>query len=169
MVSSSARARSRRRRTARPRSAPSSRRSETRSTTHRRRLRQVQHFQLEQVADDAWAALATLEGGAVANAGIVRVGDTTIVFDTSMSADAALELRAAAERIGPVVAAVSSHWHADHVNGNIAFADVDIVSTFRTRELIENRDRERLDGFETTLPNELFEEQILVDGVIVET
>ncbi len=129
----------------------------------------MQHFQLEQVADDAWAALATPEGGAVANAGIVRVSDTTIVFDTSMSADAALELRAAAERIGPVVAAVSSHWHADHVNGNIAFADVDIVSTFRTRELIENRDRERLDGFETMLPNELFEEQILDDGVIVET
>jgi cyclase len=129
----------------------------------------VQHFQLEQVADDAWAALATPEGGAVANAGIVRVSDTTIVFDTSMSADAALELRAAAERLGRVVAAVCSHWHADHVNGNIAFADVDIVSTFRTRELIEARDRERLDGFETTLPNELFEEQILVDGIPVET
>ena len=129
----------------------------------------MEHFLLEQVADDAWAALATPDGGAVANAGILRVRDMTIVFDTSMSADAALELRAGAERIGPVVAVVCSHWHADHVNGNIAFADVDIGATSRTRELIEARDRDRLDGFETMLPNELFEEQILVDGITVET
>ena len=129
----------------------------------------MEHFLLEQVADDAWAALATPDGGAVANAGILRVRDMTIVFDTSMSADAALELRAGAERIGPVVAVVCSHWHADHVNGNIAFADVDIVATSRTRELIEARDRDRLDGFETMLPNELFEEQILVEGVTIET
>lgn len=129
----------------------------------------MEHFRFEQVADDAWAAIASPDGGAVANAGVVRVNDTTIVFDTSMRAEAALELRAQAERIAPVTAVVCSHWHADHVNGNSAFADVGIVATARTRELIEQRDRERLDGFSTTLPTELFDEQTLIEGVTVET
>lgn len=121
------------------------------------------HFRFEQVADDAWAAIAAPEGGAVANAGIVRSSDSTIVFDTSMLVEAAVELREAAERIAPVAAVVCSHWHADHVGGNVVFADVDIVATARTRELIE------ADGLDTLLPNELFEEQFIVDGTLVET
>jgi cyclase len=123
----------------------------------------VSHFSFEQVADDAWAALATRGGGAVANAGVVRSNGATIVFDTTMLVEAALELRALAERIAPVAAVVCSHWHADHVGGNPAFEDVDIVATTRTRELIES------DGLETVLPNELFEEQFLLEGTLVET
>jgi cyclase len=123
----------------------------------------VTHFSFEQVADDAWAALATRGGGAVANAGVVRSNGATIVFDTTMLVEAALELRALAERIAPVAAVVCSHWHADHVGGNPAFEDVDIVATTRTRELIES------DGLETALPNELFEEQFLLEGTLVET
>ena len=121
------------------------------------------HFRFEQVADDAWAAIATPDGGAVANAGVVRSGDATIVFDTTMLVEAAVELRAAAERIAPVAAVVCSHWHADHVGGNPVFADVDIVATERTRELIET------DGLETLLPGELFEEQLRIEGALVET
>jgi cyclase len=123
----------------------------------------VDHFRFEQVADDAWAAIATPAGGAVANAGVVRSGGATIVFDTTMLVDAALELRALAERIAPVAAVVCSHWHADHVGGNPAFEDVDIVATARTRELIET------DGLETLLPNEVFEEQFQLEGTYVET
>ena len=158
--SSSAPGPSRRRKKARRRSARSSPRCGRRSTAppHRRRLRRVDHFQLEQVADDAWAAIATPDGGAVANAGIVRSSGATIVFDTTMLLEAALELRRAAERIAPVAAVVCSHWHADHVGGNPVFEDVDIVATERTRELLET------DGLETTLPNEVFEEQFLVEG-----
>ena len=59
----------------------------------------MEHFRLEQVADDAWAAIALPETGAVANAGFIRVGDFTIVFDTFASTTAADELRISAEVI----------------------------------------------------------------------
>ncbi|MDX6475039.1 MAG: hypothetical protein QOH95_550, partial [Gaiellaceae bacterium] len=61
----------------------------------------MEHFRLEQVADDAWAAVALPDRGAVANAGFIRVGDYTIVFDTFLSTAAADELRIAAEVIAP--------------------------------------------------------------------
>lgn len=32
---------------------------------------------------------------------------------------------------------VNSHWHGDHIRGNQAFADVEIIATARTKELIE--------------------------------
>jgi cyclase len=123
----------------------------------------VGHFRFEQVADDAWAAIATPDGGAVANAGVVRSSGATIVFDTTMLVEAARELRELAERIAPVAAVVCSHWHADHVGGNTAFEDVDIVATTRTRELIET------DGPETPLPTQVFEEQFQLEGTLVET
>ncbi len=120
----------------------------------------MEHFRLEQVSDDAWAAIARRTGDAAANAGIVRSGDSTIVFDTSLSLVAARELRTAAERIAPVSAVVNSHWHDDHVTGNPAFADVEIVSTERTGELLA--------GAETP-PTTVFAEQLSLRGVEVET
>ena len=107
----------------------------------------MEHFRLDQVADDAWAAVALPETGAVANAGVIRVGDYTIVFDTFVSTAAADELRISAEVIAPVAYAINSHWHGDHVNGNKAFDDVPIVATERTRELIEERGRAHIDAF----------------------
>ena len=121
----------------------------------------MEHFLLEQVADDAWAAVARRDGRAVANAGIVRSREGTVVFDTSQSLVAARELREAAERIGPVRAVVNSHWHDDHVTGNAQFADIEIVATERTRELIASPG--------STLPTTVFLEQVVVAGVEVET
>lgn len=130
----------------------------------------MEHYRVEHVADDAWAAIATDNGDAVANAGFVRHDDGTIVFDTSMSIAAAEELRAAAERVAPVAVVINSHWHADHVVGNVVFGDVEIVATDRTRELMEERDRVRTDGVVTTIPDSVFLEQLdLGSGVIVET
>jgi glyoxylase-like metal-dependent hydrolase (beta-lactamase superfamily II) len=39
---------------------------------------------------------------------------------------------------------VNSHWHGDHVRGNQAFPGVEIVSTGRTKELVETVAREQL-------------------------
>jgi glyoxylase-like metal-dependent hydrolase (beta-lactamase superfamily II) len=72
----------------------------------------------------------------VGNAGIVDLGGGTLVFDTFVTPGAARDLRAAAERVAPVTGAVNSHWHGDHVRGNVVFADVPIAATTRTRELI---------------------------------
>jgi cyclase len=87
-----------------------------------------------------------------------------------MSPAAAEELRGAAERIAPVTVVLNSHWHADHVGGNVAFDDVEIVATERTRELMEERDRTRDDGVVTTIPDSVFLEQLdLGSGVVFET
>jgi len=118
----------------------------------------------------------------VGNAGLVDLGDGTLVFDTFWAPAAARGLAEAAERLGlgPVRIVVNSHWHADHVRGNQVFEAATIVSTGRTRELVATRGQERLAGLvqelETTedvprdvvaavveielrLPDETFEER----------
>jgi len=126
----------------------------------------MEHFRLEQVADDAWAAMALPETGAVGNAGFIRVADFTIVFDTFASTAAADELRISAEMIAPVAYAINSHWHADHVNGNRSFDDIAIVATERTRELMEDR---AVGDFDVVFPTDVFEERVERDGAVVET
>jgi cyclase len=126
----------------------------------------MEHFRLEQVADDAWAAIALPETGAVANAGFIRVGDSTIVFDTFLSRAAADDLRVSAEAVAPVAYAVNSHWHLDHVTGNSAFDDIPIVATERTHELIEERGRAHLDG---VFPTVVFDERLELEGAVIES
>jgi cyclase len=156
----------------------------------------MEHFRLEQVADDAWAAIARPDGGAVANAGFIRVGDSTIVFDTFLSRPAAGDLRLSAEAIAPVAYAVNSHWHLDHVNGNKAFDDIPIVATERTHELMEERGRAHIDRFrddpeerakarkeggsaaivedeidelEVVFPTVVFDERLELEGAVIES
>jgi cyclase len=126
----------------------------------------MEHFRLEQVADDAWAAVALPETGAGGNAGFIRVGDFTIVFDTFASTTAADALRTSAEVIAPVAYTINSHWHADHVTGNRSFDDVSIVATERTRELMEERAAGELD---VVFPTDVFDERLERDGAVVET
>jgi cyclase len=126
----------------------------------------MEHFRLEQVADDAWATIAVPDAGAVANAGFIRVGDSTIVFDTFNSVAAGDELRRSAEVIAPVAYAINSHWHTDHVSGNRSFADVAIVATERTRELMEERTAGEPD---VVFPTDIFEECLEREGALVET
>lgn len=126
----------------------------------------MEHFRLEQVADDAWAAVALPETGSVGNAGFIRVADFTIVFDTFASTAAADELRSSAEVIAPVAYAINSHWHADHVSGNRSFDDVAIVATERTRELMEERSAGERD---IVFPTDVFEERLEREGALVET
>ena len=126
----------------------------------------MEHFRLEQVADDAWAAMALPETGAVGNAGFIRVADFTIIFDTFASTAAADELRLSAEVIAPVAYAINSHWHADHVNGNGSFDDLAIVATERTRELMEER---AVGDLDVVFPTDVFEERVEREGAVVET
>jgi len=124
----------------------------------------MEHFRLEQVADDAWAAVALPDSGG--NGGFIRVGGYTIVFDTFASTAAADEVRISAELIAPVVYTINSHWHADHVNGNRSFDDVPIVATERTRELMVERAAGELD---VVFPTDVFDERVEREGAVVET
>ncbi|MDQ2808162.1 MAG: MBL fold metallo-hydrolase [Chloroflexota bacterium] len=101
-------------------------------------LPQSRHFRLQQLAGGVYAAIATEGAGAMANAGIIDLGDRTLVFDTFWTPQAAQDLRAAAEALTGrrVSYVINSHRHGEHVYGNGVFADADIIATTRTREMI---------------------------------
>lgn len=105
------------------------------------------HFRIDQLAEGVYAAIATREGSAIANAGIVNLGDRTLVYDTFMTAEAARDLRTAALELtgrDPEVI-FNSHYHNDHIWGNQAFhRNAEIHSTRRTLELIQTEGREEI-------------------------
>lgn len=126
------------------------------STSHTD-LPQLRHFTLEPLVPGVYAAIARAGGGAMSNAGIVDLGDRALVFDTFMTPQAAVDLRAAAEALtGHRVAyAVNSHWHADHVRGNQIFADAEIVATDRTSLLLAARGPENIARYRERAPAEV--------------
>jgi cyclase len=104
-------------------------------TTHE--LPASEHFDLIEVAAGAYAAIGTEGGGAYSNAGIVDLGDQTLIFDTFQTVRAAQDLRAAAEHLTGrrATAVIISHAHGDHWMGNQVFADhAPIIATREIRE-----------------------------------
>jgi len=100
------------------------------------------HFRLERLADGLYVSIASDTGAATCNAGIVDLGDRTLIFDPFLTPTAAEDLRAAAAQLTnrPVAYVVNSHYHNDHIRGNQVFsADTDIISTTLTRELIATK------------------------------
>ena len=109
------------------------------------------HFLLEQLAEGVYAAINAADGWAISNAGIIDLGDRTLVFDASMSPEAARDLCTAAEGFTghPATIVIDSHYHNDHIWGNQAFpAEVDIISTTRTRELIASDGPKEIQEFQ---------------------
>ena len=98
-----------------------------------------------------YAAIHIDGGAAIGNAGIVDLGDRTLVFDTMFTPQAAADLRAGAEALtGRTIDAVlNSHWHNDHIWGNQVFgANTEIISTEETRRLfIATRGHGAYDSF----------------------
>ena len=94
-----------------------------------------EHFTLLSLAEGVYAALASENGSARSNAGIVDLGDRTVIFDTFDAPQAAADLRAAAQQLTgrQPTWVLNSHAHGDHCNGNQVFADAVIVSTQRAR------------------------------------
>ncbi len=104
-----------------------------------RELPVSRHFRLEQLGDGVYAAIHRAGGGAIGNAGIVDLGDRTLVYDTFIAPLPAEDLRRAAEALTGrfVDTVINSHWHSDHIWGNQVFGrNTDILSTEETRRLI---------------------------------
>lgn len=82
------------------------------------------HFYLDELAPGVYAAVATEEGNARSNAGIVDLGRQTLLFDAFDSPDAASDLLAAAQELTGRApsCAVISHTHWDHWGGAQAIA-----------------------------------------------
>lgn len=64
-------------------------------------------------------------------------GDEALVYDTHTTPEHGREVRAALEAEGVKrFTVLLSHWHLDHVAGNTAFADCEILGNARTAELL---------------------------------
>ncbi|MHB1684584.1 MAG: MBL fold metallo-hydrolase [Bacilli bacterium] len=98
------------------------------------------YFRMEQLDEGVYAAFATEDQGVWSNSGIIDLGDATLVFDTFLTSTAAVDLRRTAKELmqRPIQYVINSHYHFDHVSGNQVFSDAIIISTTRTRELIQS-------------------------------
>ncbi|MGZ6315656.1 MAG: MBL fold metallo-hydrolase [Anaerolineales bacterium] len=111
------------------------------------------HFTLHQLAGGVFAAVAVSGGAAVSNAGIIDLGERTLIFDTFMTPEAARDLRLAAQQLtgrDPELV-INSHYHNDHIWGNQVFNPQSlIISTAQTLKLIQTEGREELRGAHET-------------------
>ncbi|MGA9533244.1 MAG: MBL fold metallo-hydrolase [Anaerolineales bacterium] len=108
------------------------------------------HFTIEPIADGVYGAVHRPGGWAIANAGIIDLGDGCLVFDTFLTPAAGADLCTAAEALtgGPVRYLVNSHYHNDHIWGNQAFSsETPIVSSGETRQLIETKGQQEYDWY----------------------
>lgn len=96
-----------------------------------------QNFDLVQVGEGVFAAIGWKYPAAFSNAGIVDLGDRTLVFDTMSTHMAGKELHKVAEELtgGWPNCVILSHGHSDHYCGNQAFDSLCwIISTIETRQ-----------------------------------
>jgi cyclase len=118
------------------------------------------HFQLEQLADGIYAAISIDGTGSMSNAGIIDLGEETLIFDTFATPQAAENLRDAAEQLigHPIRYVVNSHKHGDHVWGNQVFLPgAHIIATEKTRaDMLKDADMSKED-FQLAIENQLQE------------
>ena len=92
-------------------------------------------------------------------------GDDALVYDTHITLAHARFIRATLEERGARrIRVVLSHWHDDHVAGNAAFADCEIIANRQTDALLR-ANRARLEAADPpinplVLPNLLFDERL---------
>lgn len=105
-----------------------------------------EHFTIEKLSDGVFAVIHKAGGYAICNAGIVNLGDETLVYDCFISPLAAKDLKTAAEKLtgNKVKYLVNSHFHNDHIRGNQIFTDAEIIATERIKDLIEMNEPEEL-------------------------
>src|SRR5512136_2075432 len=124
------------------------------------RLPESKHFQIERLANGVYAAVASEKGYASCNAGIIDIGDRTIIFDTFVSPEAARDLLKATEQLTlhKITHVVNSHDHGDHIRGNQVFdSDVDIISTVSTREAIARNEPKNIKSEKETIQKEIID------------
>ncbi len=117
-----------------------------------------EHYLLDQAGEGIYAAIARDGGGAVGNAGLVDLGDSTLVIDSFMTPTAAEQLCADAQRLSGRFPrwVVNTHYHNDHIWGNQAFLpEAEIISTIETRKLIQTAGKEEYDDYRAVTEDRL--------------
>ena len=126
-------------------------------------LPESKHYTLEKLADGIYAAIHNNEGGyAICNAGIIDLGDKTIVIDPFISPIAARDLKQHAEYLTgkPVSLVLNLDPHSDHTGGNQVFVpNADIIGTPNARKYIEYHFDEEFEYNKKTAPEELIQIQ----------
>ena len=122
-----------------------------------RSVRSSRHFRVEPLGPGVYAAIATPEGYALCNAGIVDLGGRTVVFDSMLTPMAGSDLARVAEKLTgrPPDWVVNSHWHGDHIWGNASFPTAHVISTRRVREVVLRKSRRQFDRCRREFPGEL--------------
>lgn len=116
------------------------------------------HFDLHPLVEGVFAAVARDGGSAICNSGVIDLGGRTLIFDTFLTPQAAVDLRRTISGvIGPAPAiVVNSHYHNDHIWGNQVYApDAQIVSSRRTRALIATAGAEELAWYTSNAAQQL--------------
>ena len=105
---------------------------------HKPAQQPFKNFSIQQLSAGVWAVIQNDKGGhAICNAGIVDLGNKTLVFDAFINPDAAGELKQAAEKLThhTIAYVINSHYHDDHVRGNQVFMPgASIISTEWTKK-----------------------------------
>ncbi|MCH7586833.1 MAG: MBL fold metallo-hydrolase [Chloroflexi bacterium] len=124
------------------------------------RSRSSRHFRVEQLADGVFALIHKEGGWAIANAGIIDLGESTLVFDTFITVEAGTDLRYAAQELtgNAVSIVINSHFHNDHIWGNQAFdTQTTIISSTETRANIATKGQDEVAQYKEYSPVRLKE------------
>jgi cyclase len=131
-------------------------------------LIESRHYRLEKLADGIFAAIHNDEGGyAICNAGIIDLGDKTIVIDPFISPAAARDLKQHAEYLtGKSVSLVLNlDPHNDHTSGNQVFVPgADIIGTPNARHYIKGHFDKEVEYYKEASPKELLNIQKQLKG-----
>jgi cyclase len=109
------------------------------------------HFTLNPLANGVYACVHTPGGAAYSNAGIIDLGDRTLVVDAFDTLAAGRDLRQTAEALfeRPVETIVLTHAHSDHWIGTSAFdASTTLFASEITRQDCLEWGAEIMEGFQ---------------------
>lgn len=125
-------------------------------------------FELKQVADGVYAAIAKPSYKINSNAAVIVLDDGVLVVDTHSKPSAARGLIEQIKKVTnkPVKWVVDTHFHWDHFQGNAAYpnawpAGLEIISSEVTRQSIEQRGIPRVKNQILSVPREM--EQLKAD------
>jgi cyclase len=122
-------------------------------------VRSEEFFRYERLAKGVYAAIDPLDhgGSGGCNAGIIDLGDQTIVFDSGVTPRVGRELYNVALRLTkrPPSHLVVSHYHNDHIRGGQSFRNATEVATTVTRALIATKGRAELKEDRAAAPDQV--------------
>jgi cyclase len=113
-------------------------------------VKESKHFQLSELAQGIYAAICGQRGAGVGNAGLIDLGERTLVFDTFLTPQAAADLQAMALELTGRQAdlVINSHYHNDHIWGNQVFLPgALILSCEGTRQLIATEGQDEFNWY----------------------